>query len=97
MLIPKSFRIGRYTYKVEMHANSIAKYGTLLPEAKRVIIFNAVRGIPRVEASKAETFWHEVTHAILRDMGSPRWKDEAFVLAFSKRLNQVVHTAKLGN
>ena len=95
MLIPNSFRLGRKKYKVELHANSIAKYGTFLPEAKRVIIFNAVRGKPVDAADKTETFWHEVTHAILHDMDHPRWKDEGFVTAFSKRLTQVVHTAEL--
>lgn len=97
MLIPKSFRLGRKKYKVEMHANSAHLYGTCLPEAKRIIIFNAVRGKPRADVDKAEIFWHEVTHVILRDMDHPRWKDEAFVLAFSKRLNQVVHTAEVSD
>jgi predicted SprT family Zn-dependent metalloprotease len=42
-----------------------------------------------------ETFWHELTHAILNDMGSSLDRDEEFVIAFSKRLAQAVSTAKL--
>jgi hypothetical protein len=42
----------------------------------------------------AETFWHEVMHCVLHEMGNPLWKDEKFVTAFSQRLNQVVYTAK---
>ena len=95
MLIPKSFRLGRKKYKIERHANSNRVRGTIVPEGKRIKIFDAVRGIPRADIDVAATFWHEVTHAILWDMDHPRWKDEAFVVAFSKRLNQVVHTAKL--
>lgn len=93
MQIPQSFRLGRKKYKVERHANSAKLYGTFLPEAKRIIVFNAIRGRQREAAALSETFWHEVTHAILRDMDSPKWKDEAFVDAFSKRLNQVCLTA----
>lgn len=95
MLIPKSFRLGRKKYKIERHANSSGIRGHIIPEAKRIIIFNAVRGKPRADMDVAETFWHEVTHAILWDMANPRWKDEKFVVEFSKRLNQIVHTAEV--
>lgn len=97
MLIPQSFRVGRKKFKVERHANSRGIRGVFLPEGKRVIIFNAIQGKPRADIDVAETFWHEVTHVILQDMQHPQWKDEAFVVAFSKRLNQAVHTADLGN
>ena len=96
MLIPRSFRLGRKKYKVEQYANSERLNGTVLPDARRILLYMAVRGVPRTDIAVAETFWHEVTHAILRDMDSPRWRDEVFVRAFSKRLNQVIHTADLG-
>jgi len=42
----------------------------------------------------SDTFWHEVTHAILHDMGSKLYNNEKFVNGFSDRLNKVVLTAK---
>jgi hypothetical protein len=40
------------------------------------------------------TFWHEVMHAILHDMGSPKWRDEKFVDAIGRRLAGVVASAR---
>lgn len=37
----------------------------------------------------SDTFWHEVTHAILYDMRSPQWKNERFVTALASRINEV--------
>lgn len=95
MIIPQSFRIGTKRYKVEMQENSNKKLGTIVPAGQRIIVYKQYKFIPRTPAEMAGTFWHEVTHAILWEMDHPRWKDEKFVVEFSKRLNQVVHTAKL--
>lgn len=35
------------------------------------------------------TLWHELTHAILKDMGSRKAADEVFVDELSKRMQQV--------
>jgi hypothetical protein len=40
------------------------------------------------------TFWHELTHAILYDMGSPLYTNEQFVHEFSKRLNKSIISAR---
>lgn len=42
-----------------------------------------------------ETFWHELTHAILYEMDHPLYNNEKFVTRFSKLLNQAINTAKL--
>lgn len=44
------------------------------------------------EKERSETFWHEVTHAILQDMNHKH--DEKFVVAFSQRLNDAIRSAK---
>lgn len=50
---------------------------------------------PRFEANMEKTFWHEVVHAILHDMGRARLNnDEQFVDDFAKRLHQITKTAK---
>jgi hypothetical protein len=45
-------------------------------------------------AQRAETFWHELTHAILHDMKSGLSMNEEFVTKFSKRLDQAIKTAE---
>ena len=42
-----------------------------------------------------DAFWHEVTHAILEDMGRDTLnRDERFVTEFANRLTQAIKTAK---
>lgn len=49
-------------------------------------------GVPRRKRSELgmqHTLWHEITHAILHDMGSAKYKDEHFVDELAKRIRQV--------
>ena len=41
-----------------------------------------------------DTFWHEVTHAILQDMKHKLEADEKFVAAFANRLTKVITKAE---
>ncbi len=41
------------------------------------------------------SFWHEVTHAILYDMGHNLHNNEHFVTQFANRLSDAVDSAKL--
>jgi hypothetical protein len=44
---------------------------------------------------RANTFWHELTHVILQDMGERRLNaNEKFVSAFADRLHQAIKTAR---
>jgi hypothetical protein len=46
-------------------------------------------------SERANTFWHELTHAILHDMGEAKLNgDEKFVSAFADRLDQAIKTAR---
>jgi len=45
-------------------------------------------------AERSETFWHELTHAILYDMGNRLTYNEKFVEAFSKRLDKAIRSAR---
>lgn len=49
---------------------------------------------PYSKAQRQETFWHEVTHAILHDMGSKLESNEEFVTAFASRLSKAITSAK---
>ena len=42
-----------------------------------------------------ESFWHEVTHAILHDMGRDTLnRDERFVTEFAHRLTKAINSAR---
>jgi hypothetical protein len=43
----------------------------------------------------ADTFWHEIVHTILKDMGEHRLNsNEVFVTKFANRLTEAINTAK---
>jgi hypothetical protein len=42
-----------------------------------------------------DTFWHELTHAVLHDMGHPLRDDEKFVVKFANRLSCAIDSAQL--
>jgi hypothetical protein len=44
--------------------------------------------------ARKTTFWHEVVHGILYDMGSRKNSDEIFVHGIATRLAQVVKSAR---
>jgi hypothetical protein len=41
-----------------------------------------------------ETFWHELTHAILHEMDHPLFRSEVFVTQFAKLLSQSINSAR---
>lgn len=89
MVIPNKFKLGRKTYTVKsVRRVSPAHTGRVYPEAGLIKIGDD-------SPDKPLTFWHEVTHAILHDMGDARWADEVFVTKFSRRLSQIVRTANV--
>ena len=90
MQIPSSFKLGRRQYSVTTVGDLPKRVkGRVYPTQGMIQLSGAYSGVA------AETFWHEVTHAILHDMGDTRWKDEKFVTEFSRRVHQVVKTAEV--
>lgn len=53
-----------------------------------------VHGFAFSKGERSETFWHELTHAILHDMKNSLSYNEKFVTAFSQRLDQAIKTAR---
>jgi hypothetical protein len=83
MQIPQSVKIGKRKYHITKTALRGATRGRVYPQSAFI----------ELGSDDPYVFWHEVTHAILHDMGED-WRDEKFVIAFSKRLNQAIQTAK---
>ncbi len=106
MELPKKFSIGntRYTVNVRpgpVYGLAFGRLGTHyggVNYTTRTVYIATKHPTTNAKLSKrimAHTFWHEVTHAILKDMDHPFERNEAFVDNFARRLNDVVHTAKL--
>ncbi len=98
MRIPKQITVGDTTYQVRQPKH--IKYKGMMGELdiNKCVLDIATNSNVSGKRFKAEdrydTFWHELTHAILYDMGSELNKDEKFVTAFSNRLNQAILSAK---
>lgn len=101
MKIPVSFKVDKKPYAVSLvrHTRPKGTMGTVYYDLRRIeIATHSSRSDRRfTKAEMADTFWHEVTHAILRDMGHSLWRNEKFVTAFSRRLTEVVMTARLSD
>ena len=99
MIIPKEIKVGKTKYTIEWF-ESICK-GRLICRGFVSYITKVIglsRGYSKRRYSSkqiSETFWHEVTHAILYDMKNDLYKDEKFVTEFSKSLNNAILSAKL--
>lgn len=100
MKIPKQVTIGQTPHlvrtKPEVLVGKTLCRGSFDEDSYTITIAqgNLKRGYVYEADERAETFWHELTHAILYDMNSKLTHDEDFVTAFSKRLDQAIKTAR---
>ena len=99
MQIPKNLKVGEYRYKV-VRVDQAPRKGTMgSVDVKTKTITLGQRSWLNSKAFKTEqvddTFWHELTHAILFEMGRRRlWKDEHFVSQFATLLTKAINSAK---
>ena len=99
MRIPKEVTIGKTKVKINQPVSLMVgdqpcrgcfcRKGNEIDVAKK-----DVKGYTFSKAERSETFWHEITHAILHDMKNKLSYDEKFVVAFSQRLDQAIKTAR---
>lgn len=98
MRIPKRLKVGKRWYKVDVIDKMWVKgmMGNTNYNTGRIAV--AKRSALTNERYKQEdvydTFWHELTHAILKDMGSKLEANEEFVCAFSSRLNKAILSSR---
>jgi hypothetical protein len=98
MDLPKKLKVGDRWYSVEIVETMQRRaqmgcvyYGTGEIE---VAVKSNTTNKPYTKAEVSDTFWHELTHAILYDMGSSLYKDEKFVTRFANRLAKAINTAR---
>lgn len=98
MQIPTTIKVGKHTYRIyqpeQMVTPATVGRTNYAFNIMAIATHGNVSGKPRTEKQRSETFWHELTHAILNDMGSDLERDEQFVTAFSSRLNDAIRSAK---
>ena len=98
MDLPRKLKVGDRWYSVEIVETMQRRaqmgcvyYGTGEIE---VAVKSNTTNKPYTKAEVSDTFWHELTHAILYDMGSSLYKNERFVTRFANRLATAIKSAK---
>ena len=97
--IPNKFTVGGQDInvkQVELCENS--DLGNIVLGQGEIQIASYVsRGVPQSDTSKLNTFYHELTHAILRTMGEYELNsNERFVCTFSSLLTEAVRSFDYG-
>jgi hypothetical protein len=98
MQIPKTITVGRKTYVITRpHTiQDPASYGRTYYDENRIEIARFDNQGNTFEQEEIDdTFWHELTHCILYDMGNDLCDNERFVIAFANRLSSAINSAKL--
>jgi len=99
MDIPKTFKVGTMNYTVHLKPSMTKNtWGKTWVDLGVMHIRTRFDNAPRpVTGPKGinTTFWHEVTHCILYDMGHDLCDNERFVIAFANRLSSAINSAKL--
>ena len=97
--IPRRIRVGVKQYSIDIVETMLRKrdMARIYYDHSRIELgqFSNVTG-KQFDADKVqENFWHELTHAILHDMGEHKLNsNERFVVEFSKRLSQAIKSAR---
>jgi hypothetical protein len=98
MEIPKQIQVGKRVYSINQRRKPRRRftvgevnYGQQYID---VVTHSNFTGRAFKSEELLDTFWHELTHAILYEMKSPLHNDEAFVTKFSGLLNKAVLSAK---
>ena len=99
MKLPRKVRVGNKHYSVEIVETMAhrGRMGDVNHDRKRITIGQRSNVTGRVFKPEdiADTFWHELTHAILADMGMHDLNNnERFVTGFANRLTKAIQTAR---
>lgn len=95
--LPKEIKVGAKKYVVLRKYQKARRgdLGEINYDAGTILVTTRdTRGNRLAKEEQTETFWHELTHGILRDMGSRLHRDEQFVTRFARRLNKAILSAK---
>lgn len=98
MQLPRKIKVGDRWYSVEIveTMQRRAQMGCVYygPGIVEIATKSNTTNKPYSKNEISDTFWHELTHAILYDMGSTMYKNEKFVSRFANRLAKAINTAR---
>lgn len=99
-VLPHSLKIGTRRYKVVVQQYKTPP-GTMgevdYARALITVATHSSRSGRRFRHNEVhDTFWHEVTHGILREMGHHLWRSERFVTRFASLLTRAIESARFG-
>ena len=99
MPIPKTIRVGKKRYSIEVVEALLQRrvMGHIDHDKQLIQIGRRSNytGKAYTQAMMTDTFWHELVHAILNDMGQTTLnKDEKFVSEFSRQLTKAIKSAR---
>ena len=97
MRIPNRVTVGRTKYKVLVNSEELEEdaMGAINFGLKIILIrtqFDDGKRVAKEEISNS--FWHEMTHAVLFDMGHELYNNEVFVRSFANKLSDAIDSAK---
>jgi hypothetical protein len=97
--LPSNIRVGQRWYSVnQQQAHKVHHYGRVDYVLRRITINTVTKGGAKIPAADVrETFWHELTHAILYEMNNDLHNNEVFVKKFSHLLSKAVDSARFAN
>ena len=99
MNLPRKLKVGDKWYSIEV-VEAMREKGYMgrvyYPEQKiKIGKKSAANGRKFSKSDMHDTFWHELVHAILADMGEHQLNNnERFVTRFANRLTRAIETAK---
>ena len=97
-LVPKSFFIFGHEFSIVFQDELIQEeeaVGTYRHGKHLITIQNNKKGATILKSRQEQTFFHELTHCILDQMGEEKlYHNEKFVDLFSQCLHQILKTAK---
>ena len=95
MKIPKEITVGKTTYTIRRSGKG-SNLGHIDYQTNIICVATQDSYGNKLDAEEVhDTFWHELTHAVLHDMGHPLRDDEKFVGKFAYKLSCAVDSAKL--
>ena len=88
--IPTAVKVGKQPYQVQYKQRTPkTMYGSIYYDRKIIEVFKNDDA-----ARERNTFWHELTHAILHEMGHELSRNEKFVTEFADKLSGAVDSAR---
>lgn len=97
MKLPNTVKVGdrRYEVKVLRYSPRTGTMGCVSYDRGVIYVGRYSHDDRRYSRREMyDTFWHELTHAILKDMSSSLEADERFVTKFANRLTSAITSAR---